>query len=71
MCNQDEVEDEIHVLFYCSRYENLRNEFCTFLKEIPKNTYGLVMLLKTQSSNVQLNVAKYLLQVNKLRETPT
>ena len=73
-CNQQSIEDEVHVLLYCSDYQELRvhlfakiitSHIDNVLHDDPLICFNNIMLC--ENDTVQFGLAKFLLKVHKIR----
>ena len=66
-CNKHEVEDLIHFLFICPRYEHLRKQFILPVFFDNPTFYSYKKLVCCKDHDILLNVAKYVKHCISLR----
>jgi hypothetical protein len=60
------IEDEIHFVFHCKAYDNLRNHSIVFKTDIAKRL-DLVSLLNTNDNEIILMFAKFIAEATSIR----
>ena len=74
ICNSNEIEDEIHFLFHCSRYEIFRRSFLVRQSQLFNKSFGNDItlchaLFTTDNKNSIHYTAKYTINCTLLRKT--
>ena len=65
LCNVMAIEDEVHVLFHCSSYKDIRSLYSS---SEPSNLYDFVSWMNSNNHDHIVNLANFVYSIFKIRK---